>query len=151
MYLVLYLMPLMKKINMNKTEINKFESINTLKNISIFPDKKPKDMAEMLPDMEKNSEIAYNIKKMSDSCGLKLKKMSFGESQLSGKQKEKVFSVPVTINLTGKNDDIVKMLGMLENQKRINEVKNIDFNINETNIEKTAATIIIEYFYLGSR
>lgn len=93
---------------------------------------------DSLPDMERNPEIAYNLKKLGDITNVNILSLSFGEvfevkgdKNISYPNTEgyvKIFTVPISISVTGEYEDITNFIHSIENDKRIIEIKGLGIN-----------------------
>lgn len=161
-----YLMAELDKINNVKGSINAYqkqvEQINDSKQINSKLNKELvelkttlKDVFLTIPEMERNPEIAYNIKQLSDKNITQLHSLSFGQvsqyNDISPSNEENsteeetdinygIYKVPIAINITGNYETLMKFLTSVENHKRISSIqsltiatieqKELDVNIN---------------------
>lgn len=141
-----FLMPVLDNINKSKTEIDKYNSqINLLKVLNISNDKLKEERAKVrltyntdlteLPSLEKNPEIAYNIKPLADSNNISLESVSLSDGILyttpTNENRKNIvpidstnlYTAGVNISVTGANySDMMDFVNSLENDKRINEI-----------------------------
>jgi Tfp pilus assembly protein PilO len=115
---------------------------------------KYQDALIQLPEQPRNPEVAYNLKPLADLCSVKLDSVSLGsgeqysapaqpeaaaesagqpeegqESQEAELSSISIFSMPVTIAATaGSYSDVMKFIGLLENDKRFTGIKTISLS-----------------------
>jgi hypothetical protein len=179
-YIQYFLMPILSNISISKQNIEKSNSeISQIKVISYGNEELKKQLAKVklnyqealleLPTLEKNPEIAYNIKPMADNANVSIDSVSIGEGtpyipQTSGNQKSNIatensslYSVAVNLSVSSSNySNVMGFVNSLEADKRIQEITSFSIisdkssNTNTTinkNISSVSATININYFY----
>jgi hypothetical protein len=117
-------------------------------------------LQEKLPDMEKNSEIAYNIKVAAEKANITLNTIEIGEAA-TFKSSPPVKFVPLVLRFTGSLNQIIELLRSIENQSRICEINRASIRIgssigsNDNYIQKVEDTntkleVNIRYFFTGA-
>ena len=117
-------------------------------------------LQEKLPDMEKNSEIAYNIKVVAEKTKVTLNTIEIGEVA-TFKNSPPVKFVPLVLRFTGSLNQIIALLRNIETQNRICEINkasisigsSIDIDNSSLNQKfedtNTKLEVNIRYFFAG--
>ena len=129
------MLPILNNIGVSKSNIDKYSNeINSqvLNNLVIQKDKKQLEELKTniekslfaFPQDERNPEIAYNIKAISNNCNVSLGAINFGQAaeynlQQGPKVSNKVMSVPVTIQVSGDYKNITNFISKVENDSRM--------------------------------
>jgi hypothetical protein len=156
LYIRFFFIPTYKQINESKVAIDKYKTTQakeTMNKIELNRTKEIKDLSISLPDVERNSEIAYNIKIMMDKCLIELDKLTFGDITLfeDGKLKNginlkgKLFAIPLSIVITGSYSNLDKFIKLLEGDKRFCEITEI--NVSHGILDQMIASMGLHYFY----
>lgn len=162
-YLKYIMFPVFDSINKNKADIDNYNSqLNVLKVSGITNNRLKTQLAETkikyneallnLPLLEKNPEIAYNLKPIADANSVALDNLSLSDGVLytpsANTQNKKgklpidnsnLYSINANLNVTTTDySNIMDFLSAIENDKRINEVTN--FSIQYQRLTKVAGT-----------
>lgn len=160
-YYRLLLLPILNDIYTSKANINKYnEEINLqiTNNVSAKNDKlkleelktKIDKALVVFPAEEREPEIAYDVKAISNSCNVTLTAVSFGEAaeyqvKQGPKLSDKVMSVPVTLQFTGEYKNITNFIAKLENDTRMAVAENVILTGGNNSIH---GSISLKYLYL---
>lgn len=165
-----YLVPELDKINNVKGSINAYEKqieqINQAKKINSKLKTEllaliitTKDVFLTIPEMERNPEIAYNIKQLSDQNITQLHSLSFDQisqyNDIPPSNEEKsttektvinygIYKVPIAISISGNYETLMEFLASVENHKRISSIKSLTITSNEKELD---ANINIDFYY----
>lgn len=124
---------------------------------------------KIIPQMERNPEIAYNLKKLGDNNGVLIDSLGIGEPSELNKapaaaqtnqgeennkneqeekqaQSNKVFLVPVTISAKGGYIPVMNFILSIEGDDRISKIHNLGLNSNSQSGELNVS-INLEYYY----
>jgi hypothetical protein len=146
LYLSFFLFPETEKIKQIK------KSLNTHNNVSVknkaLNKYKIQDEKKLLPLEENIDEIANNIKIYADNSGIELEKISFGECGILNNSLYVIKFIPIYISFTGKNKNKIAYLNMIENDKRMCEIS--DINIDYADDINSKASANIKYYFLAS-
>lgn len=143
-YYMLFLRPVFNKISdakfQKKTAKSKMEQINIARN-SLPGHRKEyynlkseiDNSIRLLPQNEREPEIALQVKSLSDKNGIALTSLDFEKSaeEKNTEKDDKIMSVPVVINLTGSYEDAVKFIKGLEDGERIAVINAVKFNLDK--------------------
>jgi hypothetical protein len=155
-YFSFFLLPTIKQIKDSHSMIDNYRASTTKGRVSQIQLKSPvekKDLLISLPEVERNSEIAYNVKIMADKSLIEFDKLAFGEiTVLEDKQfknginlKGKLFAIPINIVVSGNYSNLEKFVKQLEGDKRFCEIT--EFNVTQGIIGKVVVNIELRYFY----
>lgn len=161
-YFKYFLMPVLDNINNSRADIDKYNSqISQLKITEIANSESKRELTKIklsykdallkLPPLEKNPEIAYNIKPFADANNVNLESVSFSDGTLftpgTGSTQNSnglvnnsnLYSTTVNINVSADNYfDMMNFVNALENDKRLNEIT--VFSIQSQNNNPADAT-----------
>jgi hypothetical protein len=85
-------------------------------------------LEEELPNMEKNSEIAYNIMVTAEKAKVRLNTIEIGEAA-TFKSSPPIKFVPIVLEFTGPLNNLIELLKELEEQNRICEINDVSISI----------------------
>lgn len=165
-YLKYFLMPILDDINKNNADIDKYNSqINLAKVMEISNNKLRQERDKVkqsynvaltkLPSLEKNPEIAYNIKPLADSNNISLESVTLSDGVLytaptyTSKKNivpidtTNLYTAGVNITVTSANySDMMDFVNSLETDKRINEITNfsIQYQKSTATVENTQSS-----------
>lgn len=154
-YIMFFLSPIMTQIKEARRQIEEY-NINSAKKIITESENKntknPNDLSKFIPDMERNSEIAYNIKMMADKSLVELDKVSFGDIipvdnknyNFKISKENKILAIPIHIIVLGVNNNLIKLIKAFEADVRLCEIVNI--SISQGDINQATADIELRYF-----
>lgn len=172
------LAPVMKQVS-DERKINadykgKLQDIDRMKSENKVNSKKSAELkgtfdknVKALPESERNPEITYNLKTLTDKSGVVINSVSFGtpkeyapkakdnaqkkqqESAGDSKNnKEKLVMVPVTAVVQGDYGKIVDFVESLEKDARLAEVESVNISAKDKNqISVLQATVNMNYYY----
>lgn len=145
-YCMFYLFPQIGEINSMERNIQKYKNI---KDESLIQHVKINEIDSLLPNIEKNSEIAYNVKIICDKYKIILKKIGFGDIYTSNNFAGNILVIPIKLEVSGDIGNLNIFFCALEKEKRICEVG--DVNISATGFEGDSAQAIanIKYYCRG--
>lgn len=133
---------------------------------------------EAVPEMEKNPEIAYNLKKLGDTNKVNISTLSIGEpsevksdskdtktetktdakanaktntaanSSTDVKTMKKLYIIPVSINAKGDYDPIMNYINSIEHDKRIAAINGAAITSNSQNGD-LMLSLTMNYYYTG--
>lgn len=164
-YYKYFLTPVMGNITSSKEDIDRYNSdLNQLKIVGIANDKLEEKLAKVklsyndailkLPVLEKNPEIAYNIKPLADANRVNLASVSLSEgtqytTPVSTSQKSNVqidsanlYTASVNLIVSANNySNMMDFVNALETDKRINEITSISMQYQKSpNIDTSRQT-----------
>jgi hypothetical protein len=145
LYLTFFLFPKTEKMKQIKNYLNNHKNIS-IKNKELNENKKYVE-ERFLPYEEKINEIANNIKTYADKSNVKLIKISFGDCGTLNNSLYIIKYVPIYISFIGKNNNKITYLNMIENDKRVCEIN--DINIDYKDEENSEASANIKYYFLA--
>lgn len=174
-YYKLFLSPMINKGNEIKESIKKYNiEARKVRNAKKTIEKQRAELEGLktefneallsIPETERNPEIAYNLKKLSDSNSVVLLSLGFatggnensGNNGTDNNQKDgktnnasaakKLCVVPVTIGASGDYTMIMNFISSIEKDKRIAEIKTLAFsNDKQTGNIKANINMILYY------
>jgi hypothetical protein len=146
LYLSFFLFPKTEKIKQIKKYLNTHNNISVKnKSVNTF---KIHNKGKLLPLEANIDEIANNIKIYADNSGIELEKISFGECGVLNNSLYAIKYIPIYISFTGKNRNKIAYLNMIENDKRMCEIS--DINIDYMDEIDSEASVNIKYYFLPS-
>lgn len=153
-YFNFFYLPLVTEIKRTKVFIiNNNLNINRKNHLSLKQNVNIHKPTKIIPNMENNTEIAYNIKKTTLNCGVELENLSFGEfiecndeqAALLKESKRKLVSDPVSIIISGSNGNLVNFIKQVESDNRLCSIS--DIGIKETSTCSAIATLSLNYYF----
>lgn len=183
LYYLLFLNPYLKMIDEAKERVNK--SIAEVEQIRVAKENLPKLSAEIdslkvdmqkcldvIPEIERNPEIAYNLKKIGDSNKIAISTLGLGEPvELSSEQNnngantntstntnadanktvpdsKKIYVIPAAMTASGDYDAIMNFIHTVESDKRITDVRGVGINTDQQTGALTL-NLTMNYYYTG--
>lgn len=157
-YLTYFLFPTIDDIKNARLIINKYDNAKSagaagaVRGVDYYyskvkNEKGISDISIAIPEMVGNPEIVYNIKLIADKSGVELNKLTFGDVVENHNFEDKIYIIPLNIILWGSHSNIVSFLKLIENDKRICEINNV--NINNINEYMAETVVNISYFCTG--
>lgn len=180
LYYLLFLNPYLKMIDEAKERVNK--SMIEVEQIKIAKENLPKLSAEVdslkvdlqrcldvIPEVERNPEIAYNLKKIGDNNKINISTLGLGEpvefnsepnnsantntstntsANKAVLDSKKIYVVSAVMTASGDYDAIMNFIHAVESDKRIIDVKGAGINTDQ----QTGALILnltMDYYYTG--
>jgi type IV pilus assembly protein PilO len=163
-YYRLLMLPIINGIGTSKSNIDKYnDEINSQVLNSLVVQKDKKQLEEVktnidkslaaFPQDERNPEIAYDIKAISNNCNVLLGAINFGQPaeysrQQGPKVSNKLMSVPVTLQVSGDYRNITNFISKIENDSRMAVVDTAALSGNEGLVQ---SSISVSYFYMPSQ
>jgi Tfp pilus assembly protein PilO len=129
---------------------------------------------DVIPEVERNPEIAYNLKKIGDSNKIAISTLGLGEPvELSSEQSnnsantntstntnanadanktvidsKKIYVIPATMTASGDYDAIMNFIHTVESDKRITDVRGVGINKDQQTGALTL-NLTMNYYYTG--
>jgi Tfp pilus assembly protein PilO len=157
------MLPIINGIVVSKANIDKYnDEINSQVLNSLVVQKDKKQLEELktnidkslaaFPQNERNPEIAYNIKAISNNCNVLLGAINFGQAaeyslQQGPKVSNKLMSVPVTLQVSGDYRNITNFISKIENDSRMAVVGSVALNETGGTLQ---SSISVNYLYMPS-
>lgn len=170
-YYSLFLNPILKKIDMVKSDINSCGiEVNKIRNAeTIISNQKSEaenlkaaleESLNIIPDIEKNPEIAYNLRQLGDTNRVTIANLTFEEimnlneeegkntenQQNNNPQYSKIYAVPVTVEVLGDYNSIMNYISDIEKDARISNIYTVSIN-ERTNDPRLSGTVKMNYYY----
>jgi type IV pilus assembly protein PilO len=163
-YYRLLMLPIINGIVVSKANIDKYnDEINSQVLNSLVVQKDKKQLEELktnidkslaaFPQDERNPEIAYDIKAISNNCNVLLGAINFGQAaeyslQQGPKVSNKLMSVPVTLQVSGDYRNITNFISKIENDSRMAVVDTTALSGTEGLLQ---SSISVNYLYMPSQ
>lgn len=175
-YFTFFLNPLLKMMDISKANIEKHKiEVQRVRNAKSIIANQREEIAKLqvellqkmkiIPQMERNPEIAYNLKKLGDKNGVVIDSLGIGEpsefSKAPENQREnnnsqneeekkvksqRVYMVPVTISANGGYAPIMNYILSIEGDERISKIQSIGLN-SDSQGGGLNVSINLEYYY----
>jgi type IV pilus assembly protein PilO len=158
------MLPIINGIVVSKANIDKYnDEINSQVLNSLVVQKDKKQLEELktnidkslaaFPQDERNPEIAYDIKAISNNCNVLLGAINFGQAaeyslQQGAKVSNKLMSVPVTLQVSGDYRNITNFISKIENDSRMAVVDTTALSGTEGLLQ---SSISVNYLYMPSQ
>jgi type IV pilus assembly protein PilO len=163
-YYRLLMLPIINGIVVSRANIDKYnDEINSQVLNSLVVQKDKKQLEELkanidkslaaFPKDERNPEIAYDIKAVSNNCNVLLGAINFGQAaeyslQQGPKVSNKLMSVPVTLQVSGDYRNIINFILKIENDSRMAVVGSVALNETGGTLQ---SSISVNYLYMPSQ
>lgn len=168
LYYIAFLNPFLKKIDAANDRVEKCKAVvEKIKEAERNIDNQRGELEELkvtlekyldaMPEMERNPEIAYNLKKLGDTNKVSILALSLGEpiefkadaNADSSKTEEgvkKIYAIPVSMNANGDYGPIMSYINSIEKDKRIADIKAVGINSDPQNGDLNLI-LTMNYYY----